>query len=187
MIAKSRRKGLSADTGFWKNARNRGREAPPGVFLGGHCACFVRLPCLLRPCRLPALFVQHACAGRAACLLRAPESLVPPSRKGSRLLQSGIGKLQREHFRPSEAVVFSLSNVRISLSGCHAAAYGILLAFFRASRTEGRKNGFSRIGKVKVSKCKIEKRRMCRRADVGCAQVPVKPDCQQKVPGLGCA
>ena len=119
-----------------------------------HPACPEHPPCKLRPSTMLAPSVQIACLERAECLLRTPKSLVPASRKGSWLLKCGFPEPQGGHFPASESLFSAISNVKISLSSCHAADYGFPLPFFRASRTEGRKNGFSGIGKVKVSKCK---------------------------------
>ena len=97
---------------------------------------------------------QIACAEHPECLCGAPGNLVTASRKGSRLLQSAFWEAGRGCFPPPGATFSALSNVRISLSSCHAASYGFPLPFFGASRAEGRNKRFSRIGQVKVSKCK---------------------------------
>ena len=97
---------------------------------------------------------QIACAEHPECLCGAPGNLVTASRKGSRLLQSAFWEAGRGCFPPPGATFSALSNVRISLSACHADGYGFPLPFFGASRAEGRNKRFSRIGQVKVSKCK---------------------------------
>ena len=161
MLAKSRRNGAFADKSFLRKLQDGGRETLSGLLGGGtvlassvHRACSVCLPCLLRPRRLLVPSGRNACEKCADCLRGMPRSLVTPLRKGSRLLSSGFRKPKRAHYPLPKAVFYSLSNVRISLSACHAADCGFPLPFFRSIPQEGRKNGFSRDRKVKVSKCK---------------------------------
>ena len=135
-----------ADTSFLQKTRNRGRKSTFGLPEAAavqapsvHRACSVLADCLCGAGRMLVRSGQNACTERAKCLYGAPKSLVTTSRKGSRLLQSGFRKPGSVHFPPPETTFFSLSNVRISLSTCHANGYRFSLPFFRASRTEGRK------------------------------------------------
>ena len=168
-FTKSQHKEIFADTGFPQKARNRDRKAlfrMPGATTrqapSVHRACSVRPDCLRGAGRMLVRSGQNACAERAECLCGVARNLVPTSQKGCRLLQSGFLRPQREHFPPPETVFSSLSNVRISLSRCLATDYSFSLPFFRASRTEGRKNEISRAGKVKVSECKGKKSQTAR-------------------------
>ncbi len=119
-----------------------------------HHACIVRRPCLHRPSTMLAWSVPIACLEGRKCLYGMAPTPVPALRKGNWPPQCGFRKPQSGHFPLPKVLFHSLSNVRISLSTCRTNNYGISSPFFRASRAEGRKNGFSRIREIKVSKCK---------------------------------
>ena len=154
MLAKSRRNGAFADKSFLRKLQDGGRETLPGLLGGGtvlassvYRACSVRADCL---CQAAGMLVKSAQIACAEC----PKTLLRPSARGAGSSPGGFRKPKRAHFPLPKAVFYSLSNVRISLSSCHAADCGFPLPFFRSSPPEGRKNGFSCNTKVKVSKCK---------------------------------
>ena len=136
---------------FWlTRAFCKTREIEAGKALFG---CLERPPCKLRPSTMLVLSGQNACSEHAECLFGASKSLVPAFQKGSWPFQSGFWERKRGYFPFSEAVSFSLSNVRISLLSYHKVGYVFSSPFFCPSPAEGRKNGFSGIRKVKVSEC----------------------------------